>query len=98
MSDFEQMPMEPEVQEDVFLQILQDMEKLDLINSEFGGLSLPVKLLIGVLILVIMAAITFAIYFSYNNWDKIKKSTKKMTTGIKEKITGLKPKTNKKSL
>ena len=52
MSDFEQMPMEPEVQEDVFLQILQDMEKLDLINSEFGGLSLPVKLLIGVLILV----------------------------------------------
>ena len=98
MSDFEQMPMEPEVQDNFFLQILQDMEKLDLINSEFGGLSLPVKLLIGVLILVIMAAITFAIYFSYNNWDKIKKSTKKMTTGIKEKITGLKPKTNKKSL
>ena len=90
MSDFEQMPMEPEVQEKVFLQILQDMEKLDLINSEFGGLSLPVKLLIGVLILVIMAAIAFAIYYPYNNWDKIKKTAKKVTTDIKKKVNGLK--------
>ena len=44
MSDFEQMPMEPEVPEKLFLQIIQDMEKFDLINSEFGGLSLTVKI------------------------------------------------------
>ena len=48
MSDFEQMPMEPEHQENLFIQILQDMEKLDLMSSEFGGLSIPVKILIGV--------------------------------------------------
>ena len=54
MSDFEQMPMEPEHQENLFIQILQDMEKLDLMSSEFGGLSIPVKILIGVLIVMIM--------------------------------------------
>ena len=94
MSDFEQMPMEPEVPENFFLQILQDMEKLDLMSSEFEGLSMPVKILIGVLTVMIMTVISFAIYYSYNNWDKIKKTAKKMTTDIKKKVAGLKPKTN----
>ena len=96
MSDFEQMPMEPEHQENLFIQILQ--EKLDLMSSEFGGLSIPVKILIGVFIVMVMAVTAFAIYYSYNNWDKIKKTVKKVTTDIKKKVTGLKPKTNQKSL
>ena len=94
MSDFEQMPMEPEVQDNFFLQILQDMEKVDLMGSEFGGLSMPVKILMGVLAVMIMAVISLAMYYSYNNWDKIKKTAKKMTTDIKKKVAGLKPKTN----
>ena len=93
MSDFEQMPMEPEHQENLFIQILQDMEKLDLMSSEFGGLSMPVKILIGVLI-VMMAVTASAIFYSNNNWGKIMETAKKMTTDIKKKVTGLKPKTN----
>ena len=94
MSDFEQMPIEPEVQENLFIQILQDMEKLDLMSSEFGGLSMPVKILIGVLIVMIMAVTASAIYYSYNNWGKIMETAKKMTTDIKKKVTGVEPKTN----
>ena len=39
MSDFEPMPMEPEVPETFFLQIFQDMTKLDLINSRVQNLA-----------------------------------------------------------
>ena len=94
MSDFEQMPMEPEVPETFFLQIFQDMEKLDLINSEFGGLSLTVKILIGILVLILMATIAFGMYVTYNNWDKIKKKAKKITTDIKGQVTASKKKAN----
>ena len=59
MSDFEQMPMEPEVQENLFIQILQDMEKLDQLR--------------GVFIVMIMAVIAFAIYYSYKNLESCNK-------------------------
>ena len=95
MSDFEQMPMEPEVQENLFIQILQDMEKLDLMSSEIGGSSMPVKrLIIGVLIVMIMVVSVFYIYYSYNNWVKMKEIAKKMNTDIKKKVPGVKAKTN----
>ena len=41
MYDFEPMPMEPEVPETFFLQIFQDMTKLDLINSEYNAWHSP---------------------------------------------------------
>ena len=59
MSDLEQMPMEPEVQDNFFLQILQDMEKVDFMWSS-----------LGVLTVMIMAVISLAIYYS----NKIKKT------------------------
>ena len=92
MSDFEQMPMEPEVPEKLFLQIIQDMEKFDLINSEFGGFSLTVKIIIGILVLILIAAIIFGTYSAYNNWDKIKKKAKKITTDLKGQVSGSKKK------
>ena len=64
MSDFEQMLMEPEDLEKLLL-VIQDMEKFHQINSELGGLSLT-NTLIGILVLVIIAAISFGIYFAYN--------------------------------
>ena len=53
------------------------MDKLDLINFEFGGLTLiftvkalTVKILIGIIVLILMAATAFGMCFAYNNWVK----------------------------
>ena len=46
------------------------MDKLDLNNSEFGGLTLTVKILIGIIVLILMAATAFGMCFAYNNWVK----------------------------
>ena len=45
------------------------MDKLDPNNSEFGGLTLTVKILIGIIVLILMAATTFGMYLAYNNCD-----------------------------
>ena len=79
MSDSEK-PMDPE----------QVMEK---IISELVGLSLTVKILTGI-ILILIAATIFGTYFAYNNWDKIKKKVKKITTDLKGQVSGSKKKAN----
>ena len=94
MSTIEKMTMEPEFPENLFVQIFQEMEKIDLINSEFGGLALIEKLLLGLFVLILLAAITFGIYYAYNNWDKIKKKAKKLTADIKGQLTASKKKAN----
>ena len=56
---------------------------------------MPVKrLIIGVLIVMIMVVSAFYIYYSYNNWVKMKEIAKKMNTDIKKKVPGVKAKTN----
>ena len=46
------------------------MDKLvDLIYSEFEGLNRTVNILIGIIVLILMAATAFGMYFAYN-WDK----------------------------
>ena len=73
MSDFEQMPMEPEFSGNFFIQSFQNME---------------LYLNIVILVLILLAVITLGVYKAYSNWDKITKKTKKLTIDAKAIITG----------
>ena len=64
--------------------IYEEMEKMDLTDTEFGALSFPIKLLIGVLwlchcisanialLLAITAATANGIYHVFYDWDTVK--------------------------
>ena len=84
MSDFEEMPIEPEFSGNFFNQIFQNMKlytPLDL---------LELYLDIVILVLIVMAAIALGVNKAYKNWDKIKT----ITTHTKAKITGSKKRAN----
>ena len=93
MSDFQQMSIEVEVDNDLWLQIAQEMAKFDLINSEYEGLTLPLKILIlsylylilmATVITIMFAALALGAYKGYNYWDSIKEKSQKATTGLQQ--------------
>ena len=86
------MSTEVEVDNDLWLQIAQEMAKFDLINSEYEGLTVPLKILIlsylylimmATVIVIMLAALALGAYKGYNFLDSIKEKSQKVTTGLK---------------